>query len=111
MVSSLKTVLQNTVELDMATIDEKVQLLTWKKYRIQRNHIDTAAAPRNERLEELTGRVKSRYIYSGVIFNHVAIDDRYWFILNFLPKFINGISMNLYERLDRKVVRINPMVM
>ena len=37
--------LQDAVDLEMATDDEKTQLLEWKKYRILLNRIDTALAP------------------------------------------------------------------
>lgn len=37
--------LQDAVELDMATDDEQALLLTWKKYRVLLNRVDTSAAP------------------------------------------------------------------
>lgn len=37
--------LQDAFELDMATEEEKVLLLTWKKYRVLLNRIDTSLAP------------------------------------------------------------------
>jgi len=37
--------LQDAVDLDMATEDEKAQLLAWKKYRVLVNRVDTSTAP------------------------------------------------------------------
>ncbi|MGF6474899.1 hypothetical protein ABIE06_001719 [Pantoea dispersa] len=39
------SVLQDAVELEMATDDEKTQLAAWKKYRVLLNRVDTATAP------------------------------------------------------------------
>ncbi|MDI9108866.1 tail fiber assembly protein [Serratia marcescens] len=37
--------LQDSIDLDMATDDERALLLIWKKYRVLLNRIDTSAAP------------------------------------------------------------------
>ncbi|HCB7517369.1 TPA: tail fiber assembly protein [Escherichia coli] len=37
--------LQDAVDLDMATEEEKGQLLAWKKYRVLLNRVDTSTAP------------------------------------------------------------------
>lgn len=37
--------LQDAVDLDMATDDEKAQLTAWKKYRVLLNRVDTSTAP------------------------------------------------------------------
>lgn len=37
--------LQDAVDLDMATDEEKAQLLAWKKYRVLLNRVDTRKAP------------------------------------------------------------------
>ncbi|HFS5790663.1 TPA: tail fiber assembly protein [Citrobacter werkmanii] len=37
--------LQDAVDLDIATEDEKSQLLAWKKYRVLLNRVDTSKAP------------------------------------------------------------------
>lgn len=37
--------LQDAVDLDMATDEEKTKLLEWKKYRIYLNRVDTSTAP------------------------------------------------------------------
>lgn len=37
--------LQDAVELDMATEDEKAQLTAWRKYRVLLTRIDTSSAP------------------------------------------------------------------
>lgn len=37
--------LQDAVDLDMATDDEKTQLTAWKKYRVLVNRVDTSTAP------------------------------------------------------------------
>lgn len=37
--------LQDAVDLDMATDDEKTELVAWKKYRVLLNRIDTSTAP------------------------------------------------------------------
>lgn len=37
--------LQDAVDLDMATDEEKEQLAAWKKYRVLLNRIDTSSAP------------------------------------------------------------------
>lgn len=37
--------LQDAVDLDIATDDEKSQLDEWKKYRVLLNRIDTSNAP------------------------------------------------------------------
>jgi len=39
------TPLQDAVDLDMATEDEKKQMAFWKKYRVLLNRIDTSTAP------------------------------------------------------------------
>lgn len=38
-------ILQDAVDLDMATDDEKARLLEWKKYRVLLNRVDATAAP------------------------------------------------------------------
>lgn len=38
-------VLQDAVDLDMATEEEKALLLAWKKYRVLLNRVDTSTAP------------------------------------------------------------------
>lgn len=38
-------VLQDAVDLDMATDDEKTLLLAWKKYRVLLSRVDTSTAP------------------------------------------------------------------
>ncbi|MBA3145104.1 tail fiber assembly protein [Salmonella enterica] len=38
--------LQDAVDLDIATDDEKAQLDEWKKYRVQVNRVDTSTAPK-----------------------------------------------------------------
>lgn len=44
--ASLKiSILQDAVDLDMATDDEKAQLTAWKKYRVLLNRVDTSTAP------------------------------------------------------------------
>ncbi|MCT8344417.1 tail fiber assembly protein [Photorhabdus kleinii] len=40
--------LQDAVDLDIATEAEKDALLTWKKYRVMLNRIDTSQAPNIE---------------------------------------------------------------
>jgi len=37
--------LQDAVDLDMATDEEKVELVAWKKYRVFVNRVDTSTAP------------------------------------------------------------------
>lgn len=37
--------LQDAVDLDIATEDEKAQLVAWKKYRVLVNRVDTSTAP------------------------------------------------------------------
>lgn len=37
--------LQDAVDLDMATDEEKAQLTAWKKYRVLLNRVDTSTAP------------------------------------------------------------------
>lgn len=37
--------LQDAIDLDMATDEEKAQLTTWKKYRVLLNRVDTTVAP------------------------------------------------------------------
>ncbi|MGX8948438.1 tail fiber assembly protein [Providencia stuartii] len=37
--------LQDAVDLDMATDEEKVQLTAWKTYRVLLNRVDTSLAP------------------------------------------------------------------
>ncbi|MGP2502256.1 tail fiber assembly protein [Pantoea ananatis] len=37
--------LQDAVDLDMATDEEKVKLTAWKKYRVLLNRVDTSSAP------------------------------------------------------------------
>lgn len=37
--------LQDAVDLDMATVDEKTLLVTWKKYRVLLNRVQTENAP------------------------------------------------------------------
>ncbi|EPH3099946.1 tail fiber assembly protein [Providencia stuartii] len=37
--------LQDAVDLDMATDEEKAQLTAWKKYRVLLNRVDTSLAP------------------------------------------------------------------
>lgn len=37
--------LQDAVDLDMATEEEREQLLAWKKYRVLLNRVDTSTAP------------------------------------------------------------------
>lgn len=39
------SVLQDAVDLDMATDEEKAMLLVWKKYRVLLNRVDTKLAP------------------------------------------------------------------
>ncbi|MDU7837696.1 MAG: tail fiber assembly protein [Pantoea sp.] len=39
------SILQDAVDLDMATEDEKNQLTAWKKYRVLLNRVDTSTAP------------------------------------------------------------------
>ncbi|WP_425028279.1 tail fiber assembly protein [Pantoea brenneri] len=39
------SILQDAVDLDMATDDETSQLTAWKKYRVLLNRIDTSKAP------------------------------------------------------------------
>ena len=42
--ASLKiSILQDAVDLDVATDEEKLQLTTWKKYRVLLNRIDTSS--------------------------------------------------------------------
>ncbi|PPX14829.1 tail fiber assembly protein [Escherichia coli] len=44
--ASLKiSILQDAVDLDMATGDEKTRLTSWKKYRVLLNRVDTLTAP------------------------------------------------------------------
>ena len=38
-------ILQDAVDLNMATEDEKFQLIEWKKYRVLLNRVDTSTAP------------------------------------------------------------------
>ncbi|EBT4540571.1 tail fiber assembly protein [Salmonella enterica] len=38
--------LQDAVDLDIATDDEKAQLDEWKKYRVLVNRVDTSTAPK-----------------------------------------------------------------
>lgn len=37
--------LQDAIDLDIATDDEKARLLAWKKYRVLVNRVDTSTAP------------------------------------------------------------------
>ncbi|MEY1239806.1 tail fiber assembly protein [Providencia manganoxydans] len=37
--------LQDAVDLDIATDEEKAQLTAWKKYRVLLNRVDTSTAP------------------------------------------------------------------
>jgi len=37
--------LQDAVDLDIATDEEKAQLVSWKKYRVQLNRVDTSTVP------------------------------------------------------------------
>lgn len=37
--------LQDAIDLDMATDEEKAQLIEWKKYRVLLNRVDTSTAP------------------------------------------------------------------
>ncbi|EPK5084884.1 tail fiber assembly protein [Escherichia coli] len=39
------SILQDAVDLDMATGDEKTRLTSWKKYRVLLNRVDTLTAP------------------------------------------------------------------
>ncbi len=39
------SILQDAVDLGMATDDEKTQLTAWKKYRVLLNRVDTSRAP------------------------------------------------------------------
>jgi len=39
------SILQDAVDLDMATDDEKTRLAAWKKYRVLLNRVDTSTAP------------------------------------------------------------------
>jgi len=39
------SILQDAVDLDMATDDEKARLTAWKKYRVLLNRVDTSNAP------------------------------------------------------------------
>jgi len=39
------SILQDAVDLDMATDDEKTQLTAWKKYRVLLNRVDTSTVP------------------------------------------------------------------
>ena len=44
--ASLKiSILQDAVDLEMATDDEKTRLAAWKKYRVLLNRVDTSTAP------------------------------------------------------------------
>ena len=43
--SNLISTLQDAVDLDMATEEEKSKLLAWKRYRVYLNRIDTSAVP------------------------------------------------------------------
>jgi hypothetical protein len=43
--SNLISTLQDAVDLDMATDEEKTKLLAWKKYRVYLNRVDTSEAP------------------------------------------------------------------
>lgn len=43
--SNILAPLQDAVDLDMATDEEKVQLTAWKKYRVLLNRVDTSTAP------------------------------------------------------------------
>ncbi|CCP02979.1 putative tail fiber assembly protein [Erwinia amylovora Ea644] len=44
-ISQKISVLQDAVELDMATEEEKDRLLEWKKYRVRLNRVYTSKAP------------------------------------------------------------------
>nr|WP_311779029.1 tail fiber assembly protein [Pantoea sp. YU22] len=39
------SILQDAVDLDMATDEEKAQLTAWKKYRVLLSRVDTSTAP------------------------------------------------------------------
>lgn len=39
------SILQDAVDLDMATDEEKTQLTAWKKYRVLLSRVDTSTAP------------------------------------------------------------------
>ncbi|WP_341802494.1 tail fiber assembly protein [Pantoea brenneri] len=39
------SILQDAVDLDMATEEERVELTTWKKYRVLLSRVDTSNAP------------------------------------------------------------------
>lgn len=43
--SQVISILQDAVDLEMATDEEKNQLLTWKKYRVILSRVDTSKAP------------------------------------------------------------------
>ena len=43
--TSVMTMLQDAVDMDMATEEEVAQLLAWKKYRVLLNRVDTSLAP------------------------------------------------------------------
>ena len=43
--SATISMLQDAVDLEMATDDEKARLVNWKKYRVLLSRIDTSSAP------------------------------------------------------------------